>query len=185
MKKTITPILSTALLAVTTLSLCACSSTTKPVTHSSNTPSVVNNQHGYSSGYLSANDVHVVRIGESVQIIIPSDRVFNTSSANLASSSKGILYNTAQLVKHYNTNRIEVAAYTDSTVGNGISQDRAGVALTNAQAQAISSYLWSQGIDTRYIYSVGHGSANPVASNSTPRGQYDNRRVVISFQYHA
>ena len=186
MKKSIATIISTGVIAMSTISLSACSSTTQTKSGVSNVQAAQLSQYesrSYSLGILKANDVHVIRVGESVQIIIPSDRVFNTSSANLASNSKSVLYHIASIVKSYKTNRIKVAAYTDSTIGNGISQDKAGVALTDAQAQSIASYLWSQGVDTRYVYSVGYGSADPVASNSTPNGQYDNRRVVISFKY--
>lgn len=182
MNKKVTPILSTAVIMASALSLCACSTSTKTTTSTTLSPSAMAS-HGYSKALLDVNNVQVVRIGQTVQVIIPSDLVFHTSSANLQANSKTVLHNIANLIKGYKTNRIKVAAYSDSTVGNGIAQDRAGVALTEAQAQAVSSYLWSQGIDTRYIYSEGYGSADPVASNNTPKGQYQNRRVVISFKF--
>ncbi len=188
MKNSVAPIISSVVIAASVMSLSACSSSTPPVPSQTQVQAAQlaqSESRGYSMGVLKANDVHVVKVGETVQIIIPSDRVFNTASANLESNSRSVLYQIASLVKSYKTTRIKVAGYTDSTVGNSISQDKAGIALTSAQAQAVSSYLWSQGVDTRYVYSVGYGGSDPVASNDSPKGQYDNRRVVISFQYQA
>lgn len=184
MKKQVIQIVSIVATTVAVVSLSACSSQTPaPTKNWQVTQQSVYEDRGYSKGILEANDIQVVNIGETIQIIAPSDRLFGPATANLQSGSRDVLHNIAGLIKTYHTDKIKVAAYTDTTVGNGISQDKAGVALTNSQAQAVSSYLWSQGIDTRYVYSVGYGSADPVATNSTAKGQYHNRRVVISFQY--
>ena len=43
----------------------------------------------------------------------------------------------------------------------------------------MSSYLISKGVRSSRINSVGYGSRQPIASNSTESGRAENRRVEI------
>jgi len=185
MKKQVIQIVSSlaAMVSVVGLSACTTQKAQPTTAHVQVTQQNMYESRGYSIGMLEANGVQVIHVGQIIQIIVPSDRLFTQSSANLEPSSKAMLHSISNYIKTYKTDKIKVSAYTDATIGNGVSQDKAGIALTSGQAQAVSSYFWSQGIDTRYIYAKGYGGADSVASNDSPKGQYDNRRVVISFQY--
>jgi hypothetical protein len=44
------------------------------------------------------------------------------------------------------------------------------------------SYLISQGVKAEKLRAVGRGEANPVASNDSPEGRANNRRVEIIVQ---
>ena len=48
-----------------------------------------------------------------------------------------------------------------------------------SRAQSCVNYLVSKGIPTDKITSVGKGKASPVASNDSPEGRANNRRVEI------
>jgi chemotaxis protein MotB len=41
------------------------------------------------------------------------------------------------------------------------------------------SYLTSQGVDPNIISAKGFGDTHPVASNDTPQGRVQNRRIEI------
>ena len=67
-----------------------------------------------------------------------------------------------------------VEGYTDS-VGSAENNLR----LSRERAEAVRGYLIGKGIPPEKISSVGKGKANPVASNDTPDGRANNRRVEI------
>jgi outer membrane protein OmpA-like peptidoglycan-associated protein len=67
-----------------------------------------------------------------------------------------------------------VEGYTDS-----VGSDATNLKLSKDRAEAVRAYLVSKGVPSDKITSVGKGKANPVASNDTPEGRANNRRVEI------
>jgi outer membrane protein OmpA-like peptidoglycan-associated protein len=51
--------------------------------------------------------------------------------------------------------------------------------LSEQRANAVEEYLIQQGLDAGSVTAEGFGPANPVASNDTPQGRQQNRRVEI------
>jgi chemotaxis protein MotB len=51
--------------------------------------------------------------------------------------------------------------------------------LSKARADAVAAVLVEQGVPARLITTSGLGEAHPVASNATPAGRAQNRRVEI------
>lgn len=69
---------------------------------------------------------------------------------------------------------ITVNGYTDS-----IGDAATNMQLSRERADAVRDFFVSQGIDASRIRSVGHGQENPIASNDTPEGRANNRRVEL------
>ena len=65
--------------------------------------------------------------------------------------------------------------------GKGMIEER-NKALTLARAKAVSKYLWSQGIDSRLLFTEGFGSAKPIAYSSKMGDASPNARVEIIFR---
>lgn len=70
--------------------------------------------------------------------------------------------------------KIVIEGHTDSN-GNDDSNQR----LSQARAEAVRSYLVQRGMTADRIQAVGRGETMPVASNDTPEGRANNRRVEI------
>jgi OmpA-OmpF porin, OOP family len=68
----------------------------------------------------------------------------------------------------------EVRGYTDNTGSLQYNQK-----LSEARAKAVRDYLVKQGIAADRLRSKGFGPAQPVASNETPEGRAQNRRVEL------
>ena len=86
-----------------------------------------------------------------------------------------------QAVKMYKKNpdvQVEVRGYTDST-----GSEAGNLALSRERAETVSRALQERGIPADHIVAKGYGSAKPVASNQTPEGKQQNRRVEIEFPY--
>lgn len=51
--------------------------------------------------------------------------------------------------------------------------------LSQERAQAVVNYLVAAGVSPSRLQAIGEGESNPIASNATPEGQAQNRRVEI------
>jgi OOP family OmpA-OmpF porin len=68
----------------------------------------------------------------------------------------------------------EVQGYTDDTASAEYNQK-----LSEARAKAVRDYFVQHGIAPERIKAKGFGETNPVASNATPEGRAQNRRVEL------
>jgi outer membrane protein OmpA-like peptidoglycan-associated protein len=69
---------------------------------------------------------------------------------------------------------LAVEGYTDSVGSDAFNQT-----LSEQRANTVRAYLITQGLDPNSITATGFGKSNPVASNDTPAGRQQNRRVEI------
>ena len=111
----------------------------------------------------------------SVGLIMPGSITFDTNKSNIKPNFYSTLNKVAQTLADDNKSAILVTGYTDNT-GN----DSINIPLSQARAQSVKNYLAGQGISGSRIDAQGLGSANPIASNTTPAGREQNRRVEIS-----
>ena len=72
---------------------------------------------------------------------------------------------------------IVLDGYADATAS-----DEFNAALSKRRARAVKDYLVSKGIEASRISTSAHGEKNPVATNDTPEGRAQNRRVSISIK---
>ncbi|MEW6511747.1 MAG: OmpA family protein [Bacteroidota bacterium] len=97
---------------------------------------------------------------------------FEIGSATLTKESEGTLERAYVALVAHPEIRIEVAGYTDNTGGA-----RANDRLSQRRADAVSAWLVKKGISASRITSVGRGSRDPIAPNTTPEGRARNRRI--------
>ena len=111
----------------------------------------------------------------SVGLIMPGSITFDTNKSNIKPNFYSTLNKVAQTLAEDNKSAILVTGYTDNTGNDSIT-----IPLSQARAQSVKNYLAGQGISGSRIDAQGLGSANPIASNTTPAGREQNRRVEIS-----
>jgi len=81
--------------------------------------------------------------------------------------------------------KIVVYGYTDNLpVGPALQQQGIpdNLVLSTRRAADVVNYLISQGIPAASISAKGFGDTRPVASNDTPQGRAQNRRIEITIQ---
>ncbi len=101
---------------------------------------------------------------------------FATGSAQIDAKTASEIDNVAAILKAYPDVKIAVSGYTDNT-GDAAKN----VALSQARAESVKARLMGKnGIDGSRISTKGYGDANPVASNDTPEGRKQNRRIEVS-----
>ena len=69
---------------------------------------------------------------------------------------------------------IEIIGHTDN-----VDTDEYNQKLSEQRAESVSNYLIANGVDATKIVTWGAGEKMPIASNATPEGRTDNRRVEV------
>ena len=112
-------------------------------------------------------------------ILVLRDANFDLGKSVLRTRARATLDSLAQQLNApaARSVKITITGYTDS-----IGSDAYNLKLGMARAMSVRSYLASKGVDTSRMTADSKGEADPVASNSTPEGRQQNRRVVIGKQ---
>jgi outer membrane protein OmpA-like peptidoglycan-associated protein len=124
---------------------------------------------------LQGTGVSVSRSGENIVLNMPGNVTFATGSSDLNSSFFGVLDSVALVLKEYDKTIIDVAGHTDS-----VGSDSTNQALSERRAQTVGTYLESKGISDQRVATAGFGKSHPVATNNTPDGRQQNRRVELT-----
>jgi outer membrane protein OmpA-like peptidoglycan-associated protein len=121
----------------------------------------------------------ILREPESLTLRIPARLLFESDTAVLkaAATPAAPLAAAGQVLKKYRKLQARIVAYTDSIGDITLNQS-----LSDQRAQAVCDALSAQGIAAARLQQQGAGSADPIASNATPEGRVENRRVEIEFQ---
>jgi len=97
---------------------------------------------------------------------------FASGSSAISGSTAAEVDNLAAILKAYPDVKLNIQGFTDNT-GNA----DGNIALSQKRADAVKSRLVAQGIDGSRLMTKGYGAADPVASNDTPEGRAQNRRI--------
>lgn len=103
------------------------------------------------------------------------DRVyFNTGKSTLTAESQAQLKNVVAILKAFPNAAIKFGGYTDN-------KGKADMNLTLSadRANAARKAVMNGGIDPSRVAAEGYGQDHPIASNDTPEGMAQNRRVDV------
>jgi len=103
-----------------------------------------------------------------------SDVLFKTGSFELLPGARERLAKVSGIVLAYPSLHLQVEGHTDSVGSDEYNQN-----LSEQRAEAVRDYLVQQGIATDSIEARGFGKTEPIASNETPEGRQQNRRVEL------
>lgn len=100
---------------------------------------------------------------------------FEPSSATIAGEGAAILDDIAEILQRCPDKRIEIAGYTDSQGSEGGNQR-----LSQQRANAVLDGLRVRRVPVANFRAVGYGESNPIATNDTPEGREENRRIEFT-----
>lgn len=103
-----------------------------------------------------------------------SDVLFRSGSYELAPGARERLAKVSGIILAYPSLHVSVEGHTDSVGGDEYNQS-----LSELRAQAVRDYFVQQGIASGVIEAHGFGKTEPIASNDTPEGRQQNRRVEL------
>lgn len=117
----------------------------------------------------------VERVGEGIKITFDSGILFKTSSSDLQPVAKENIEKLAKVLNKYQDTNILVSGHTDSTGKLEFNQT-----LSEKRAKSVVDYTKGFGVTDSRFNMVGLGPNEPVASNDTPEGRQQNRRVEVA-----
>ncbi len=99
---------------------------------------------------------------------------FKYNSDAMDAKSNETVDKVAEALKKYPNAKVRVAGYTVSLGNAAYNMD-----LSERRAHAVAERLVKDGVPAANVSYIGYGAANPVATNKTAEGRYQNRRVEL------
>jgi outer membrane protein OmpA-like peptidoglycan-associated protein/uncharacterized protein YidB (DUF937 family) len=101
---------------------------------------------------------------------------FASGSAAVPAFNRSVLQQAAIYIKQLPAGTvIEISGHTDDTGDSTTNQT-----LSQQRADAVRQALIQEGVDPSMLVAKGYGSSQPVASNDTPEGRFQNRRIAYA-----
>ncbi|MBD3277221.1 MAG: OmpA family protein [Candidatus Aegiribacteria sp.] len=109
---------------------------------------------------------------ESGETLSFANIYFDSGSATLQPNSYSVLDQVVEMLRNNSEVDVQIVGHTDSDGSSSYNMD-----LSNRRAQSVMNYLVQSGISSARLSTAGMGESQPVASNSTPQGKAQNRRI--------
>ncbi len=103
-----------------------------------------------------------------------SDVLFRSGSFELAPGARERLAKVSGIILAYPSLHLSVEGHTDAVGSDEYNQN-----LSEQRAEAVRQYFIQQGITATSVEAHGFGKTQPIASNDTPEGRQQNRRVEL------
>lgn len=109
-------------------------------------------------------------------VVTLGDVLFDTGQATLKPGADLAINRLATYLSSNPHTKVLVEGHTDSRGSDAYNE-----ALSERRANAVAAALETRGIPADQVQTAGRGKGYPVASNDTPEGRQQNRRVEIVF----
>ena len=131
---------------------------------------------------IENKEIQLEQLVDGIEVAIPSDVMYKSGSASPEVGSEGLEY-AARLAEFLAENDyfVSVVGHTDN---QKISPKLAkkypsNWQLAGARAAGAARFLVANGVDPTQLVASSRGQFDPVASNDTPEGRAQNRRIQI------
>jgi len=121
-----------------------------------------------------SNDVKIVNTGDRLVVTMPQDILFDVDSTYVRPDLRSDLGKLAANLRKYPNTTVDVIGHTDNTGAASYNQN-----LSSRRASAVAAVLMDSGVTPSRVRSYGRGEDEPIATNLTPEGRHQNRRVEI------
>ena len=112
--------------------------------------------------------------GTEITIRLPGSVLFDFDSAQIRPDAERTLSEVAEVLKAYAQRPMRIEGHTDS-----VASDDYNLKLSERRAQSVQAWLVSRGGVKAAFATRGWGESKPAATNDTPAGRQQNRRVEV------
>ena len=123
---------------------------------------------------LGNDRVTITNTGDRLIVSFPQDILFAVNSFAVRPDLQSDLGVLATSLSDYPNSTVQIVGHTDSDGDAAFNQQ-----LSERRANAVADVLLNNGVPFNRIQTFGRGESQPVASNLTPEGKQQNRRVEI------
>ena len=132
---------------------------------------------------IDSGQVKIARLAGLTTVRLEDKILFGSSRASIKKSGLGVLSKIGEALQQIKDKHIQVQGHTDSRPLRWELQGKypTNWELSAARAATIVRYLIDEvGIDPARLSAAGYAFHQPLASNDTPEGQQENRRVEFA-----
>jgi chemotaxis protein MotB len=132
---------------------------------------------------IAAHEMNISRMQDAIKVSLNEDLLFPSGGSDMSDNAKKSIAKVAAILAPHQKNKINVNGYTDSTpIGPELAKQgiTTNLILSQKRADTVMQYMISQGVKSELVSAHGFGEADPVASNDTPEGKAQNRRVELT-----
>jgi chemotaxis protein MotB len=130
----------------------------------------------------AAQQAEIAKMQREQKWVVAGDILFPEGGYQLSINGKQALNQYVLQLQNLENAKIVVYGYTDNKpVGPSLQQGgiKNNIDLSSRRADNVVAYLTSQGVNPNIVSAKGFGDTHPVASNDTPQGRAQNRRIEI------
>ena len=131
---------------------------------------------------IGSGEIRLSQVGGRLQVALVDKILFDSGDARISKRGESVLMRVGQVLGTIKDKQIQVSGHTDNAP---ISEKLAAQFPTNwelsvARATNVVRFLGEKaGVPEHFLAAAGHGPHRPVASNATPQGRAQNRRIEI------
>jgi chemotaxis protein MotB len=133
-------------------------------------------------GEIADGQVKITRLRDKLTVNLVDRVLFDSGSTTIGPRGQDVLRKVAGVLKATKDKQIQIEGHTDNVpVGGGLkTRFPTNWELSVARATVVARFLEDQGgIAPAALAATGYGEHHPVASNETPEGRAENRRIEI------
>jgi chemotaxis protein MotB len=132
---------------------------------------------------IAADQAHITRLQNAVKVTVNNELLFPSGDWDMPVPAQQTIGKIAPILAPMQETKILVNGYTDNVpIGPGLVRQgiTSNLELSQKRADTVMQFLISQGVKPSLVSARGVGEADPVASNDTPAGRAQNRRVELT-----
>lgn len=132
---------------------------------------------------ISKGQIKVIQLEDRLSVIMADKILFPSGEAEITSKGLKVLERVGKVLKNTQNKIIRVEGHTDNEQINTRLQKKYSTnwELSTARATNVVRFLQEKiGIDPEFLQPIGMSEYHPVASNETPDGRSQNRRIEIA-----
>jgi chemotaxis protein MotB len=132
---------------------------------------------------FTADQAQIVLLEGKLKVTMVDQVLFSEGGFKLNSKAKAVLDKLVPTLSGLQKTKIIVDGYTDNVpIGPGLKREgiSSNLELSSRRADGVVEYLVQQGVNQNLISAQGFGDSKPVASNDTPEGRSQNRRIEVT-----
>ncbi|WP_426359577.1 OmpA family protein [Pseudocolwellia sp. HL-MZ19] len=123
---------------------------------------------------LSGSGIEVIREGDNIRLVMPSNITFATGQSYITSGFHATLNDVAKVLTKFDKTLLSIEGHTDSQGSSDFNQN-----LSEKRASSVRDYLTQQNIMSSRLKVTGYGESMSLVDNSTAKNRSLNRRVEI------
>ena len=135
------------------------------------------------SAEVAANQMQITRLRDAIKVTVNNELLFPSGDWQMPVEAQQTLRKIVPILAPKQQAKLLVNGYTDNVpIGPGLMRQgiTSNLELSQKRADTVMQFLIAQCVTPSLVAAQGFGDADPVASNDTPQGRAQNRRVELT-----